>query len=660
MGGSKRRERSKRLPAVRIGGAVAVALATGAVSQAGSLAAQAPTARAWVEPAEVEVGEPFQLVIEVGRVGEAQAPSNVRYWLRSVIEAPLGGPAPFTTQITDPVTGETGGSVTFTYSFVAKVAGSFELGLFQVMGDGRMLETAPVTLQVTLPDPGAVSVQARLDRTEVGVTEEFELIVDVSPADVVLDWPDLPDLSAFADYTGRFRRRGASMVFPYVASASGTHQIGPVVFEAGEGTFATEPVTLVVSGDAPAIEAHASINTGETWVGSIVYLVIEVPGVRALDADPVFPDVSGFAERLSSGQRGYSMTGGRFTARREYRIRTTTAGEFEIGPIQLMAAGQTVSTEPLRLVVNEALPPPPVESPQDLLAVGLADRMRAFVGEPVTVAYRVLARDNERGFDGWRVERDVDTVVLPQADNFHVVRMGTGGRTEAQVQVDDRPYRVASQREVAFFPLEAGERTIGSAEITVQVNRRDRLSRASPAENLPAAEPARTRSRRAGELVFETHAQHEGIWTPMVLATDPISIEVVPLPTDGRPGSFRGHVGRLEVASRVDRTHLEVGDTLTFRVEVVRHGPSRPAPDPEIAFPAGFEVMEPEIDDTPRMYGTSGTRVYSYRLVATSEGSFRIPPVDLSWFDPGLEAYETARTQPFDLTVGGAGRDGGG
>jgi hypothetical protein len=636
-----------RLPAVRIGGALAVALAAVAVSVAGPVAAQAPTARAWVEPAEVELGEPFQLVIEVGRVTEAQAPRNAWYWLRQFTEAPGDGPLPFTTEITDPVAGQVGGSVAFTFSLVAKAAGSFELGPFRVRGDGQTLETAPARLQVTLPDPGAVSVRARLDRAEVGVLEEFELIVDVSPADVLLDWPILPDMSDFADYTSRTIRRDAAMVFPHVASSAGTHEIGPVVFKVGQETYRTEPVTLVVSGDAPAIEAHASINTGETWVGGIVMLVIEVPGVRDFDADPVFPDMSGFAERLRNSGGGSSMSDGRFTAHRKYLIRATTAGEFEIGPIQVTAAGQTIRTEPLRLVINETLPPAPVESPRDVLAVALADRKRAYVGEPVTVTYRVLARDSQWGFDGWRVE-SVDSVALPGSDDFHVRRMGTGGSQGPHFHMDDRPYRVTLQREVAFFPLGAGEPTIGAAEITVQIHQRDLFSSASRGANRP------------GELVMETSAEQEGTWTPMVLTTDPIPIEVVPLPADGRPESFRGHVGRLEVVSRVDRTHMEVGDTLTLRVEVLRHGLSRPAPDPEIAFPAGFEVLEPEIEDAPRIFGTSGTRVYSYRLVATREGSFRIPPVDMSWFDPESESYETAHTQPFDLTVGETGRDGGG
>ena len=154
----------------------------------------------------------------------------------------------------------------------------------------------------------------------------------------------------------------------------------------------------------------------------------------------------------------------------------------------------------------------------------------------------------------------------------------------------------------------------------------------------------------------------------MTLTTDSIPIEVVPLPAEGRPESFRGYVGRLGLVSRVDRTDMEVGDTLTFRLEVSRDVHGLAMPEPEIAFPAGFEVIEPEMDDTQsrgnrqsanRML-PSETRAYSYRLVATREGSFRIPSVEVSWFDAETESYGTARTQPFDLTVVGTARNEGG
>ncbi|MDE0121581.1 MAG: BatD family protein [Gemmatimonadota bacterium] len=642
MRGTKQKPWAKRLLAVRL-----LAPAAFAVLDAGPLPAQEPTVRAYVEPADLQLGEPFRFVIEVSGVSEAQPPEYV-YFLRQFTDGAAGEPFPFVTEITAPTTGQVGGSVTFTYALVAKAAGSFEVHPVRIMADSRSLETAPFTFRVALPDPDVVSVRARLDRTEVEVMEEFQLIVDVAPADVVLQWPEAPDLSDFANHTHRTRREmDGSMVFPYVASVPGTHEVGPVVFEVGEETYRTEPVTVVVVGEPPDLEARASINTEETWVGSEVVLLIEIPGVTALDTDPVLPDMSGFAERVRGDGTGLSRSGGQYTARREYRIRVATAGEFEIGPVQVMAGGRTALTAPLRLVVNEALPPAPVESPDDILATATADKRRAYVGEPVAVTYRVLSRDSRWGFFGWRVEQRAETFSQPEPENFRIETIGSGGRWE-RTSVDGRSYRIASQRNFVFFPIEPGGSAIGSAEFTIQVHRPDGPSSPSPA------------NRGAG-FVERTRAQQQGTWTPMVLATDPIPLEVMPLPDEGRPESFRGHVGRLEVRSRVDRTHLEVGDTLTLRVEVSRDGPSMAAPDPEVAFPAGFEVMDPEIDDTGvRRYALSGTRVYSYRLVATQEGSFRIPPVEMSWFDPETGSYAIASTQSFDLTVGRVRRDGGG
>ena len=519
----------------------------------GSLSAQSPTARAYLEPAEVEVGEQFRVVVEVTSASEV---GDLRplFSLGWFTDSPPDRAVLFATEIKAPPSEEVGGSVAFSFSLVANMAGSFAVGPFEVTADGQKLRTEPVTLLVTVPDPGAVSVRARLDRAEVELMEEFELIVDVTPADLRLAWPDLPDFSDFAYRGSMSDRRDGSMVFNLVASAPGTHEIGPVVFKVGDETFETEPVTLVVTGDAPAIEAHASVNTGQTWVGSDFILVVEV-GARDLDDDPVLPDMSAFAEPPRAGGEGHSSDGSRHTVSRTYRIRAATAGEFEIGPVEVTAAGQTVLTEPLRLVISETPPPAPVESPKDLRVTATADQRRVYVGQPVIVTYRVLARDNRMGFAGWR----------------------------------------------------------------------------------------------------------EGTFTPMSLTTDSIPIEVVPLPAEGRPGSFRGHVGRLDVVFRVDRTGMEVGDTLTLRVEVSSDGYSLATPEPEIAFPAGFEVIEPELDDTPsRGNGLSATRVYRYRLVATREGSYRIPPVELSWFDPETESYGTSSTQPFDLTVVGVARDGGG
>ena len=426
------------------------------------------------------------------------------------------------------------------------------------------------------------------------------------------------------------------MFLGLVAHAPGTHEIGPLVFTVGDDTFETEPVALVVTGDAPLIEAHASLITEQTWVGGDFLLRVEVSGAAEFDSDPVLPDMSTFAEPMRGGVSGGSSSAfGWYTVSRDYHIRAVAAGEFEIGPVRVMAAGQTLLTEPLRLIVNEAPPALPAELARDLRTTATPDLRRVYVGQPVIVTYQLLARDNRPSFGGWWVEEG-DSLVLPAQEDFQVLRIGRQGRLE-RVSVDGRLYRAASEHLVGFFPRETGRKTIDPAAFRFQIHQRE-------------------------------WAQRGGTWSPATLTTDAIPIEVVPLPAEGRPDSFRGYVGRLDLVARVDRTDMEVGDTLTLRVEVSRDVYSLAMPEPEIAFPAGFEVIEPGMDDpagrggrqSAGLMSPSETRVYTYLLVARREGSFRIPPVEMSWFDPESESYGTARTQPFDVTVVGTSGNGGG
>ena len=66
----------------------------------------------------------------------------------------------------------------------------------------------------------------------------------------------------------------------------------------------------------------------------------------------------------------------------------------------------------------------------------------------------------------------------------------------------------------------------------------------------------------------------------MVVGSNPVEIEVLPLPEAGRPDAFTGLVGRLEVSASIDRTDAETNDALTYRLEVSGTGNIRTLMDP--------------------------------------------------------------------------------
>ena len=415
----------------------------------------------------------------------------------------------------------------------------------------------------------------------------------------------------------------------------------PLLVTAPEGVEQVEPALelnhIVPVGwpdlsDVPGgVLARASLNTEQAWLGAEFVLGVEVFGVSELDGDPILPDMSGFAERIAVFGRGASRGPEHPSVHRTFRFRALATGEFEIGPVRVAVAGRTMLTEPITLRVGET-PPEPVRSPEDVRATVTAEARTVHVGEPVVASYRVLSRDGGFGGGGWRVTED--TLLLPPLANLRIVRLPPWRGSWQRVSVDGREYHVASEHRVAFFPDRPGETTIPPSLLELRIHQRRADFGASEAE-------------------------HEGTWTPMTLVTDAIPLEVVALPAPGRPASFQGHVGTLGVVSWLDRTSMQVGDTVTVRVEVAGDWVRPETPHPDITFPPGFAVYGPEIDhDIPRMgFDVGGTRHYVYRLVASREGSYRIPPVEVSWFDPESESYGTSRSGAFDLTVVPAGRE---
>ena len=600
------------------------------------LPAQEPTVKAHLEPAEVEVGEPFQVIIEVSGAREVED-----VFIPPVFPFPShrhDGLLPFSTEIMNPEPGQAGGVVRFAYSFMASGAGSVEIGPVLVTADGRNIETEMLTLAVK--DLATVRIRAWIEPAEVRVMEEFEVNVSVGGVEALLELPTLPDVSDFAARRGG-GRGGNTASFLFTALRPGTYEIGPASVKVGNNVHESEPLTLVVSDEPPPLEVAVALSTQQPWAGGHFGLVIEVLGADWLDEDPVLPDMSGFAETASglSGSGGGSRTVNgvkRPFVSRMYQLRAVASGEFEIGPVRVTAAGHTVFSEPLPLTISDSAPEPEV-SHEDLRVSTSIDKRRVYVGEQAIVSYQILSREPSWSGNGaWRPE--YDGLTLPPPVDFRAREIRLRGASWERISLDGRSYQPGGGTSVVFVPLGPGEKTIGSAEIKVQIHQEGR-------------------SFVGPELHW---AESMGTWAQSTLATDAVSVEVLPLPEEGRPRSFQGHVGKLELASWVDRTDARVADTVTLYVELAGDGHSQFMPDLEIAFPEGLEVPEAEITHSDAREdggGPSGTRVYIYRLVANRAGSYRIPVIEVSWFDSESESYGTSRAGPFDLNVVPAGKE---
>ena len=393
---------------------------------------------------------------------------------------------------------------------------------------------------------------------------------------------------------------------------------------------------------AQDIQVRAFLSSERVGFGGQFVLNVEVSGTQQIDTEPVLPDMEEFGQYLGSGtSTSMQIVNGRTSVALtyQYRFQATRDGVFEIGAVKVTAGGETYETEPISLVVADTPAPrggiadtsEPAGgiAPEDLFIETEVSRVTVYENEPVTVAYRIFTRVP---VEGSRI------TTLPQATGFWTEEMEQpedGPRVENVVR-DGVEYATAVIRRVVLFATGSGNKTLEPLGIEAQVRVPDRNRRDIFGDIF------------GGSSLFDRRV-------PVAVASRPVTIEVQPLPTAGRPASFTGHVGQLKIAASVDHASVAANEALTYRLDVTGTGNLRALTPPEITFPDEFEVFPPETSDDIGPGGGSiqGTRSYEYVLIPRAPGKVTVPPVEVAYFDAGSRSYGTASSQPVEITVTG-------
>ena len=399
-------------------------------------------------------------------------------------------------------------------------------------------------------------------------------------------------------------------------------------------------LVLGLPADGLAQTVRAYLSQSEVTLNRQFVLNVEISGTQQLDQDPVLPDLSTFAAYLGSGtSTSMQIVNGRtsMSLTTQHRFQATAEGTFEIGPVTMRAGGQNLRTEPLTIRIIDGPAPttrsnPPgadgTVAPEDLFVTATPNKQRVYVNEPVIVEYRIFTRVD---VDGYNITQQ------PGTTGFWVEELADPQTRVEQVVRNGSQYTSAVVRRVALFPTSAGTKTLEplTLETRVRVQRRSRSLFGDPFGDV------------FGGGLF-------GNRVPVVVGSNPVEIEVLPLPT-GQPDSFTGLVGRLVVSASIDRTDAETNDALTYRLEVSGTGNVRTLQEPQLGFPSDFEVYPPDVSErvASTADGVQGGKVFEYVVVPRAPGQVTIPAVELAYFDVDAGAYAVAASDPITLTVAG-------
>ncbi|MFK7741907.1 MAG: BatD family protein [Planctomycetota bacterium] len=383
---------------------------------------------------------------------------------------------------------------------------------------------------------------------------------------------------------------------------------------------------------------------GTIRLGDASVVRIRIEGAGADPRPFKLPRVDGLTMRLSAPSRtSYQFYDGRRLIQRigvqySLELRPQRAGVFEIPPFAIWTGTKEQQTRTLR-----------IEARQDLVGGELgwveveAEPKRVFVHEPlrVKVSFAVQAGVAlEQNFHNRYRYLDIE-VQANWLDDFP-----GGEKIEAAAATGDTRLTVlntstlvpcafdgAFQRDGKTWQRFSFERSflptrLGKTELSAPTLR-FRVVRAAGSKD------AFGRSRGRVSENFYAYGK-------------PLTVEVMPIPEEGRPTPYFGAVGRFAINAQLDRNAVRVGESVKLRLTIRGRGNTDFLRLPELGDLAGFHLLgkiDPERAD--------GRVVATYDLTPLSTDVTEVPPIGWNFFDttPGVESFVSVATKALPLRV---------
>ncbi len=377
---------------------------------------------------------------------------------------------------------------------------------------------------------------------------------------------------------------------------------------------------LVLAGAAPALAAAeitvvAGPDRAQAVLNEPFGFVITVSGADGNIPPPLIPQVPGLEFQAAGQAHNVSVVNGRMTSTVSfnYAVIPRVAGKITIPPVSITIEGREYMSAPAGIEVAQAPPGSASRETPQVFVTAQLDNTEPFVGQQIVYVFKLHTRT-----------QFLSQPNLSPPDFAGFISENLPVR-HANATLNGVAYRVSEVR-YALFPTSPGGMEIGPAVLRVQI-------------------PDAGDDSPFGRF-FQTG---RGI----TLSSEPIKLEVKPLPRAGKPAGFSGAVGSYRIESAVDHPVVKAGEPVTLSVVISGRGlvKSLPEPDwPEIPNSRRYETVS-SVDMNPVGDKIQGSKTFKTVLIPQSSGRIRIPPICMTVFDPKTDKYAILRSQPLNITV---------
>lgn len=377
------------------------------------------------------------------------------------------------------------------------------------------------------------------------------------------------------------------------------------------------PLLLAASALGQA-QVKGSLSTMSASVGEDLRYELEING-GSPDRLPTFPKVDGIQFNGSgrNAQTIYDGTQWRHTITYIYSLTPERPGEFVIPPVEVIVDGVRYQTAEQKVTVTpqEAAP----DQPEAAFGVLKLARPTAYVGEDIQAELRYyFDADHRWSFAG---------TAMPQmnGDGFGARQPIQGGETI--VELGGKRYRRLVFRS-AITPSRAGKITIGPLSMVV-------------------AHSKRLNARR--DLfggVFEGGRE-------LKVSAPAVEVEVLPLPTEGRPKDFTGAIGSFRFEGSGSPGVVKAGEPVMMTLNIEGQGNFDRIVAPALIDPTGWNSYPPTDRFKPNdPLGLTGVKTFEIAVMPEVKKE-KMPVFRFSYFDSTKKAYVTLATGDLPLVVEG-------
>lgn len=383
--------------------------------------------------------------------------------------------------------------------------------------------------------------------------------------------------------------------------------------------------------------APIAVEKGETFLIAYTLENAEVEGAIQIPSSiKGFDILFGPATATSSSM---SIVNGKTTSSSSisyrYTLSAVQVGNFTIPSATINANGKTYKSNSVQIKVL----PPDKKNPRqnnnksssstsanvkssDAFIKAIVSKTKIYEQEAFVVTFRFYTTLNVR---------DVGKIEFPEFEGFLVEDQDLPGSRQLKVEhYNGRNYYSVDLRRTLLFPQRSGVITIpqGKIEMLFSVNS------GKTADSFWGPQPITVDVKKT-------------------LTTEPINVKVSELPTAGKPASFSNAVGSFSASSTISATNIKANDGVTLKFVITGTGNTKLIKTPELDLPKDFEIYDPKITNDLKFTdnGLSGSKTIEYFFIPRYEGTYKIKPIEFSYFDIKSNSYKTIKTPEYTLNV---------